>query len=81
MTEDATDRGHHQLIAAAKAAALAEARLRFGQGDYRVTGATQRGCCVHLAVRHDGRLLARWRYELDGSIAEDARPPEHAANI
>ena len=76
-----TEQAHGLLIAAAKAAALVEARQRFGPGAYAVTGATQRGCCVHLAVRREGSVLARWRYELDGSITEDVRPPKHAANI
>ena len=76
VTERA-DRPYAGLIAAAEMAALTEALRRFGPGEYSTSGATRRGCCVHLSVHRDGQPLARWRYELDGSIADDPRPPAY----
>jgi hypothetical protein len=81
VTELTSDRPFGSLIAAAQAAAIAEAQRRFGPGEYEVVGATERGCCVHLAVRRQSQRLARWRYELDGTIVEDPHPPEHARNL
>ncbi len=73
VTERSGERPHAGLIAAAERAALKEALRRFGPGQYSINGTTRRGCCVHLSVHRDGQPLVRWRYELDGSIADDAR--------
>ena len=59
------------LIAEAEAAGTREALRRFGSATLRVRGETRRGCCVHLVVECEGAAVARWRYELNGTIVED----------
>lgn len=61
------------LIRGAEHAAGVRAVELFGPGVYLVKGRTERGCCVHLTVHRDDRLLARWRYELDGRIRPEQR--------